>query len=81
MAWTIDFEPKYITFNCYGTLTDFSNLGKLAREIYSDRLQGEELERFLHLFSGYRFDKILGPYRRYDEVLVKAIRRTVRTLE
>ena len=76
MAKMIDFEPKFITFDCYGTLTDFSNMNKLAREIYFDRLQGEELERFVHLFSGYRFDECLGPYKGYNEVLVNAIRRT-----
>ena len=76
MAKTIDFEPKYITFDCYGTLTDFSNMNKLAREIYSNRLQGAELERFVHLFGGYRFDECLGPYKRYDQVIVNAVRRT-----
>ncbi len=76
MAKTIDFEPKFITFDCYGTLTNFSNMSNLAREIYSDRLQGAELDRFIHLFTGYRFDEVLGPYKRYNEVLVNAVRRT-----
>ncbi|KUJ16292.1 haloacid dehalogenase, type II [Mollisia scopiformis] len=80
MAKTIDFEPKYITFDCYGTLTDFSGMTSLTREIYGDRLEGEELERFIALFSGYRFDECLGPYKPYREVLVNAVRRTcVRT--
>ncbi|KAI0149296.1 haloacid dehalogenase type 2 [Pestalotiopsis sp. NC0098] len=76
MAKIIDFEPKYITFDCYGTLTDFSNMTKLTREIYGDRMQGNELERFIHLFSGYRYDECLGPYKPYRDVLVNAVRRT-----
>ncbi|KAJ9156530.1 Haloacid dehalogenase type 2 [Pleurostoma richardsiae] len=76
MAKTIEFEPKFITFDCYGTLTNFSEMGGLARTIFSDRLQGEELERFVQLFSGYRFDEVLGPYKPYDEVLFNAIKRT-----
>jgi len=41
----IDFEPKYITFDCYGTLTKF-RMADMARELYGDRLQGAELEKF-----------------------------------
>lgn len=76
MAKQIDFEPKFITFDCYGTLTDFRNMTRLTREIYSDRLQGEELERFISLFSGYRFDEVIGPYKPYRDVLVNAVKRT-----
>lgn len=74
-AKTIDFEPKYITFDCYGTLIDF-NMSRMAREVYSDRLSGEELERFVSLFSGYRVDEVLGPYKPYREVIVNALSRT-----
>lgn len=42
----IDFEPKYITFDCYGTLTKF-RMADMARELYADRLHGAELERFV----------------------------------
>lgn len=76
MATTIDFEPKFITFDCYGTLTNFSDMGGLARRIFSDRLQGNEMDRFVQLFSGYRFDEVLGPYKPYDQVLFNAIKRT-----
>ena len=76
MAKTIDFEPKYITFDCYGTLTDFSPMNKMVREIYADRLQGEEMDRFIHLFARYRIDEVLGPFKLYNEVLFNAVRRT-----
>ena len=36
----IDFEPKYITFDCYGTLTKF-RMADMAREMFADRLQGD----------------------------------------
>ncbi|RDW69548.1 hypothetical protein BP6252_08568 [Coleophoma cylindrospora] len=75
MASKIDFEPKYITFDCYGTLTNFSSMDGLAREMCSDRLQGEDLERFVTLFSNYRFDECLGPYKPYKDCLVDAFKR------
>ena len=37
----IDFEPKYITFDCYGTLTKF-RMADMAREMYGDRLKGAD---------------------------------------
>ena len=36
----IHFGPKYITFDCYGTLTRF-RMADMAREIYADRVKGE----------------------------------------
>ncbi|OJD32844.1 dehalogenase [Diplodia corticola] len=71
---TIDFEPKYITFDCYGTLTDF-NMSRMAREVYADRLSGSELERFVKLFAGYRVDEVMGPYKPYRDVILGALAR------
>ncbi len=34
----IEFEPKYITFDCYGTLTKF-RLADMTREMYGDVLK------------------------------------------
>ncbi|KAH8886262.1 haloacid dehalogenase type 2 [Thozetella sp. PMI_491] len=76
MALKIDFEPKFITFDCYGTLTNFSEMSGIAQRMLADRLPAEELERFIHLFSGFRFDEVLGPYKPYDEVLINAFKRT-----
>ncbi|KAL1631476.1 hypothetical protein SLS54_000237 [Diplodia seriata] len=72
---TIEFEPKYITFDCYGTLTDF-NMSRMAREVYSDRLSGAELDRFVSLFAGYRVDEVLGPYKPYRDVILNSLSRT-----
>ena len=71
----IDFEPKYITFDCYGTLTKF-RMAELAREIYGDRLQGAQMERFVTFFAGYRLDEVLGAWKPYRDVVVNSVRRT-----
>ncbi|KAK7520077.1 HAD-superfamily hydrolase [Phyllosticta citriasiana] len=71
----ITFEPKYITFDCYGTLIDF-NMSRMAREVYGPKLSPETLERFVHLFSGYRVDEVMGPYKPYRDVILNSLRRT-----
>jgi len=80
MTQTISFEPKFITFDCYGTLTNFSHLNSLARSIYCDRLSESDLDRWIELNRIYRFDEIMGPYKPYDEVLVNAAQRTCKRM-
>lgn len=46
----IQFEPKYITFDCYGTLTHF-RMAETAREIYADRLSPAAMEAFVRAFA------------------------------
>ena len=70
----IDFEPKYITFDCYGTLTKF-RMADMAREMYADRLHGAELEQFVAFFAGYRRDEVLGAWKPYRDVIVNSVRR------
>ncbi|WP_133647127.1 haloacid dehalogenase type II [Paraburkholderia flava] len=70
----IDFEPKYITFDCYGTLTKF-RMADMARELYGNRLQGAELEQFVAFFAGYRRDEVLGAWKPYRDVVVNSVRR------
>ncbi|TIL81169.1 MAG: haloacid dehalogenase type II, partial [Mesorhizobium sp.] len=36
------FRPKYITFDCYGTLTNFDMAGA-ARRVYGERLSPEAM--------------------------------------
>ncbi|MGN6649764.1 haloacid dehalogenase type II [Trinickia sp.] len=71
----IDFEPKYITFDCYGTLVNFRMADK-AREIYGNRLQGDAMENFIKLFKAFRFDEVLGAWKPYRNVVHNSIRRT-----
>jgi 2-haloacid dehalogenase len=71
----IDFEPKFITFDCYGTLVNF-RMADMAREIYGTRLQGDAMERFVKLFAAYRLDEVLGAWKPYSEVVANSWRRT-----
>ncbi|EON14685.1 MULTISPECIES: haloacid dehalogenase type II [Pandoraea] len=71
----IDFEPKFITFDCYGTLVKF-RMADMAREIYGDRLQGEAMDNFVKLFAAYRRDEVLGAWKPYRDVVVDSVRRT-----
>ena len=44
------FRPKYITFDCYGTLTRF-RMGDMAREMFADRVPAERMEQFVADFA------------------------------
>jgi 2-haloacid dehalogenase len=69
------FKPKYITFDCYGTLTRF-RMQDLAQEIFSDRITPEQMPQFIEDFSAYRLDEVLGAWKPYEVVLRDAVRRT-----
>ena len=71
------FTPKYITFDCYGTLTRF-RMGEMAREMFADRIPADRMEDFIRDFGTYRLDEILGPWKPYRDVLVNAVMRTAR---
>ncbi|MBN3791632.1 haloacid dehalogenase type II [Burkholderia sp. Ac-20353] len=75
----IHFEPKYITFDCYGTLTRF-RMSEMAREIYADRLSPVDLEEFVRVFAAIRRDEVLGAWKPYRDVVVNSIRRTCEKL-
>ena len=68
-------EPKYITFDCYGTLTKFG-MSALGRQLLADRVAPEQMEDFLDLFEAYRLDETLGGYKPYAQVLNDALSRT-----
>ncbi|WP_148252185.1 haloacid dehalogenase type II [Aidingimonas lacisalsi] len=69
--------PKYITFDCYGTLTDFQ-MSRMTREIFSDRIASERMDRFVRDFGAYRFDEVLGEWKPYADVICTALERTCR---
>ena len=71
------FKPKYVTFDCYGTLTRF-RMAEMTREIFADRIAPEQMDAFIKDFSSYRLDEILGPWKPYRDVLVNAILRTAK---
>src|SRR5687768_17526867 len=43
---TMKIRPKYITFDCYGTLTRM-RMGDMAREMFADRIPADRMEQFL----------------------------------
>jgi len=69
------FRPKFISFDCYGTLTRF-RMGEMTREIFADRVPADRMEQFIADFSAYRFDEVLGAWKPYVDVLKNAVRRT-----
>jgi 2-haloacid dehalogenase len=70
-------KPKFITFDCYGTLINFE-MAPVARKVYADRLAGEALEAFCRDFSAYRLDAVLGAWRPYAQVVAEALQRSCR---
>jgi 2-haloacid dehalogenase len=69
------FRPRYITFDCYGTLTRF-RMGDMAREMFADRIKSADMDQFVSDFSAYRLDEVLGDWKPYADVLRNAVRRT-----
>jgi 2-haloacid dehalogenase len=68
-------RPKYITFDCYGTLINFE-MGPAARRVYRARLSQHAMDGFCESFRGYRLDEVLGPWKPYDEVISNAVERS-----
>ncbi|GHC59389.1 haloacid dehalogenase type II [Streptomyces flavofungini] len=66
--------PQFITFDLYGTLTDFA-IGAAAREVVEDIAPPDVLDAFLHRFRCYQLDEVMGDWRPYDEVVARAFRR------
>jgi 2-haloacid dehalogenase len=73
----IEIEPKYITFDCYGTLTAFG-MSAVTRELIADRVPAEQREDFLDDFEAYRGDEVLGAYKPYAQVINDALARTAK---
>ncbi len=69
------FTPKYITFDCYGTLTNFDMAGG-ARIVYGDRLTPAQMAAFIESFRGYRLDEVLGAWKPFREVVCNAVERS-----
>ncbi len=69
------FRPKFITFDCYGTLTNFDMAGA-ARRIYGDTLSEEAMATFIKNFAAYRLDEVLGAWKPYADVVSNALERT-----
>ena len=71
------FKPKYITFDCYGTLTRF-RMTEMAREMFADRIPVDSMDAFIRDFASFRIDEILGPWKPYRDVVVNSLHRTAK---
>jgi len=69
------FRPKYITFDCYGTLTRF-RISDMTRDLLKDRVAAARMEDFVADYSAYRFDEVLGAWKPYLEVIGNSLERT-----
>lgn len=67
-------KPKFITFDCYGTLIRF-DMAPVAREVYADRVSGAAMDAFVEYFSAYRLDGVMGAWRPYKDVVAEALQR------
>jgi 2-haloacid dehalogenase len=73
----IESDPKYITFDCYGTLTAFG-MSAVTRELVADRVAAEQVEDFLDDFEAFRGDEVLGAYKPYHQVINNSLARTAK---
>jgi len=71
------FRPKYITFDCYGTLINFE-MAEAARDIFAAQLDEARMQKFIKNFAAYRMDEILGDWKPYADVVHNAVERTCR---
>lgn len=70
----LEVKPKYVTFDCYGTLINFQ-MDRTMAEVFGDRLAPEKRDDFFATCEAYRFDEVLGEYKPYREVIANATRR------
>ncbi len=69
------FKPKYITFDCYGTLINFDMAGAAAT-LFADRVSADNMAAFTTDFARYRMDEVLGSFKLYPLVVANALFRT-----
>ncbi len=74
----MSYRPKFISFDCYGTLINFE-MGPTARQIYSGRVPAEKISAFLASFKAYRLDEVLGDFKPFFDVVERSIQRTCKT--
>jgi 2-haloacid dehalogenase len=72
------FRPKYVTFDCYGTLINFE-MAEAARDLYGAILQETAMAEFARNFAAYRLDEILGNWKPYAEVVSNALERACKS--
>lgn len=71
------FRPRFITFDCYGTLIDF-RIADAARERLAHALDEPAMARLIADFAAYRRDEVLGDWKPYVQVIHDALQRACR---
>lgn len=71
------FRPKYISFDCYGTLIDFQ-IGAMTKTLLASHIDAARMPAFLADFGAYRFDEALGPWQPYADLIKRALQRACR---
>jgi 2-haloacid dehalogenase len=71
------FKPKFISFDCYGTLINFE-MGPTARRLFEDRVPSARMPAFLESFRAYRLDEVLGEWKPFFDVVESSIQRACR---
>jgi 2-haloacid dehalogenase len=70
-------RPKYITFDCHGTLIHFQ-MNEAAQALYGTQLNPEQMARFCKRFSAYRFDEAMGDWKPFAQIVHNALERTAK---
>lgn len=68
--------PKYITFDCYGTLIDFQ-MNKVTVEILGERGKSVNMHDFLIVFRDIRYYECLGAYQPYSDLLRTSFKKAM----
>jgi 2-haloacid dehalogenase len=71
------FRPKYVSFDCYGTLISWP-MTPISKELVGDQVPAEQWDQFVAEFRGYRYDQVLGEYYPYEQVLQDSFDRVCR---
>ena len=58
----MNFKPKFISFDCYGTLINFE-MGPTAKILFKDRVPADRMPAFVDSFRAYRLDEVLGDWK------------------
>jgi 2-haloacid dehalogenase len=69
------FDPKYVTFDCYGTLTSFQ-MSSVTKSVLAAQLS-DDPKPFLDTFEAYRIDEVCGDWKPYREIIRNALRRAM----
>lgn len=69
------FRPKFVTFDCHGTLINYDMAGA-ARRIYGEMLDDAKMTQFIRNFAAYRLDEVLGAWKPYADVVANSLERS-----